>query len=440
MTPGTMTAGTRSWWGWGIRGPGDQRRRAAPGSPPFGRALRPDDIEIDARRWIGSTCVRRGSRRRTPSPSGARRQLANGRAHLRQVVPRRRARVHGDLPTRPTSSPSPLPRRTSSPCSTGAPAGRRGDPLRRRLVGGRRRRGVVDDAFAGRSRSISRGSTGCSRSTGSRGRPASRPARSARRSRTSSGRTGYTLRHFPQSFEFSTLGGWLATRSGGHYATVYTHIDDLVESMRWSRRRGSASRRLPGSGAGPSPGPPVPRLRGQRSASSPRPGCGCRTGRAGKASAGVTSPTSPARSAGEAVAQSGLFPTNCRLLDGAEAATRRRADDRRPARARVRVRRPSGRARGWRAVELCRDHGGDVPEWRHLVGRLRQQPTAADDAVGAWRSAFLRAPYQRDALARCRDRSRRSRPPAPGTRFAALHAGVVATGRRGSSGSAAAAG
>src|SRR5207237_9469588 len=27
---------------------------------------------------------------------------------------------------------------------------------------------------------------------------------------------GYTLRHFPQSFEFSTLGGWLATRSGGH--------------------------------------------------------------------------------------------------------------------------------------------------------------------------------------------------------------------------------
>jgi alkyldihydroxyacetonephosphate synthase len=43
---------------------------------------------------------------------------------------------------------------------------------------------------------------------------------------------GLTLRHFPQSFEFSTLGGWLATRAGGHYATVYTHIDDMVESMR----------------------------------------------------------------------------------------------------------------------------------------------------------------------------------------------------------------
>jgi alkyldihydroxyacetonephosphate synthase len=43
---------------------------------------------------------------------------------------------------------------------------------------------------------------------------------------------GLTLRHFPRSFEFSTLGGWLATRAGGHYATVYTHIDDMVESMR----------------------------------------------------------------------------------------------------------------------------------------------------------------------------------------------------------------
>ena len=38
---------------------------------------------------------------------------------------------------------------------------------------------------------------------------------------------GLTLRHFPQSFEYSTLGGWIATRSGGHFASLYTHIDDL---------------------------------------------------------------------------------------------------------------------------------------------------------------------------------------------------------------------
>src|SRR4051812_46939149 len=66
--------------------------------------------------------------------------------------------------------------------------------------------------------------------------------------------TGLTLRHFPQSFEFSTLGGWVATRAGGHYATRLTHIDDLVESVRVITPSGAwESRRLPGSGAGPSP-------------------------------------------------------------------------------------------------------------------------------------------------------------------------------------------
>ena len=55
-----------------------------------------------------------------------------------------------------------------------------------------------------------------------------RPARS----RSSCAAHGLTLRHFPQSFEFSTLGGWIATRAGGHFATLYTHIDDLVESVR----------------------------------------------------------------------------------------------------------------------------------------------------------------------------------------------------------------
>ena len=28
---------------------------------------------------------------------------------------------------------------------------------------------------------------------------------------------GFTLRHFPQSFRFSTLGGWIATRAGGSF-------------------------------------------------------------------------------------------------------------------------------------------------------------------------------------------------------------------------------
>src|SRR5260221_303434 len=61
-----------------------------------------------------------------------------------------------------------------------------------------------------------------------------------------------TLRHFPQSFQLSTLGGWIATRSGAHFATLYTHIDDLVESLPLVTPRGIVqTRRLPGDGSGP---------------------------------------------------------------------------------------------------------------------------------------------------------------------------------------------
>ena len=53
---------------------------------------------------------------------------------------------------------------------------------------------------------------------------------------------GYTLRHYPQSFAGSTLGGWIATRSGGHYATNHTHIDDFVESIRMLTPSGAGGR------------------------------------------------------------------------------------------------------------------------------------------------------------------------------------------------------
>src|SRR4051794_31367329 len=67
-------------------------------------------------------------------------------------------------------------------------------------------------------------------------------------------REGLPRRHFPRSFEFATLGGWIARRAGGHFATGPTHIDDLVESVRALTPKGLwESRRLPGSGAGPSP-------------------------------------------------------------------------------------------------------------------------------------------------------------------------------------------
>ncbi|MEK7124048.1 MAG: FAD-binding oxidoreductase, partial [Patescibacteria group bacterium] len=43
---------------------------------------------------------------------------------------------------------------------------------------------------------------------------------------------GYSLGHFPASIAISTLGGWLATRSSGQYATKYGKIEDMVLGMK----------------------------------------------------------------------------------------------------------------------------------------------------------------------------------------------------------------
>ncbi len=43
---------------------------------------------------------------------------------------------------------------------------------------------------------------------------------------------GLTLGHFPQSWEFSTLGGWIATRAAGGLSNRYGRIDDLVVGLR----------------------------------------------------------------------------------------------------------------------------------------------------------------------------------------------------------------
>ena len=65
---------------------------------------------------------------------------------------------------------------------------------------------------------------------------------------------GLTLRHFPQSFQFSSVGGWIATRSGGHHSTLRQRIDDYVESVRLLTPRGwYETRRVPASGAGHDP-------------------------------------------------------------------------------------------------------------------------------------------------------------------------------------------
>lgn len=211
---------------------------------------------------------------------------------------------------------------------------------------------------------------------------------------------GLSLRHYPQSFEFSTLGGWIATRSGGHFATLYTHIDELVEGLRVLTPAGPIeTRRLPGSGAGPSPERLFigsegilgviteawmrvferPRFRASLSARFPEFLAGAEAVRR--------------------IAQSGLHPANCRLLDPLEALL-------------------NGAGGGERAVllvgfesadhplepfieraaELCREAGGELPEGAVRLGRHEEKLRDGDAA--AWRSAFLRAPYLRDELVR----------------------------------------
>ncbi|MGI5126228.1 FAD-binding oxidoreductase [Pseudonocardia sp. CA-107938] len=206
---------------------------------------------------------------------------------------------------------------------------------------------------------------------------------------------GLTLRHYPQSFAFSTLGGWLATRAGGHFATLYTHIDDLTESLRVVTPAGiSESRRLPGSGAGPSPDRLFLGSEGalgviteawMRLQERPR----------WQVTASIAFPTWPAAvAATRAIAQAGLYPSNCRLLDAAEAflSTGTSVDGGLLVLAFESADHPVD---AWldRAVELAQDGGGTV-----IARRSRDED--GSDAAGSWRSAFLRMPYQRDALAR----------------------------------------
>ncbi|MFE2146716.1 FAD-binding oxidoreductase, partial [Streptomyces sp. NPDC059456] len=212
---------------------------------------------------------------------------------------------------------------------------------------------------------------------------------------------GLTLRHFPQSFEFSTLGGWLATRAGGHYATLLTHVDDLTQALRVVTPVGvNESLRVPGSGAGPSPDRLFLGSEGtlgviteawMRLQDRPRH----------KASASVLfDDFATAAGAVRALAQSGLHPANCRLLDPGEAAL-------------------AGVAGGGRSVlvlgvesahfpvadrlaelvALARDHGGSPAAAPPTGGGPAGGPDD-DSAAGAWRSAFLRMPYLRDGLAR----------------------------------------
>ena len=206
---------------------------------------------------------------------------------------------------------------------------------------------------------------------------------------------GLTLRHFPQSFEYSTLGGWIATRSGGHFASLYTHIDDLVESLRVVTPQGPLeTRRLPGSGAGPSPDRLLIGSEGilgviteawMRLQDRPR----FRAGGAVRFADFFT-----AARAVKAIAQAGLYPANCRILDPQEAYNTG-AGDGSAAIMVLAFELGDHPLDAWiaRALECCADHGG-TPE--RPAGRDAHREGAAE----LWRNAFIRMPYARERMIR----------------------------------------
>jgi alkyldihydroxyacetonephosphate synthase len=208
---------------------------------------------------------------------------------------------------------------------------------------------------------------------------------------------GLTMRFFPQSFELSTLGGWIATRAGGHFATVWTHVDDLVESVRALTPSGAwASRRLPGSGAGPSPDRLLLGSEGILGVITeawvrvqPRPEH--RAARAVRFKDFMNGGSAAVRE----LAQSGLNPANCRLVDALEA-QQTGAGDGTHAVLVLGFESTANEVDGLLAqgLQICKRHGGepDPPTHEPAPGG------ATGDAVSTWRDAFIAMPYLRDAL------------------------------------------
>jgi alkyldihydroxyacetonephosphate synthase len=237
---------------------------------------------------------------------------------------------------------------------------------------------------------------------------------------------GLTMRCYPQSFEFSTLGGWIATRAGGHFATKLTHVDDMVESVRAITPAGTwQSRRLPGSGAGPSPDRMLIGSEGILGIITeawvrvqPRP--------VHKVSCAVAFGSFAAGAeAVRELSQSGLDPSNCRLLDAAEARFNGAGDGEHamlmlgfesahhPVDADLEV-----------ALQAARDHGGEP-------GPMRGSGDGKDgEASTAWRDAFLAAPYLRDSMTQLGVLSDTFETAITWDRFEEFHATVTEAARR----------
>ena len=66
------------------------------------------------------------------------------------------------------------------------------------------------------------------------------------------GEHGFTLGHFPQSYEYASIGGFAATRSSGQFSAGYGRFDEMVVGLRVATPKGTIELgRAPSSAAGP---------------------------------------------------------------------------------------------------------------------------------------------------------------------------------------------
>lgn len=201
---------------------------------------------------------------------------------------------------------------------------------------------------------------------------------------------GLHLRHYPQSYRLSGLGGWIATRSGGHYATRYTHIDEFVESVRMVCPAGTfETQRLPAHGAGPDANRLVCGSEGSLGVITrawmqvePRP--------AYRSDAAVYfDGILEAATAIRRIVQSKLTPANCRLHDRVETSLYGMDDLEQDlvVLGFESTDRPTDAALD-RALEICETEGGVCPDGPDHYGPGYGRDRPDDSDVARWGTAF----------------------------------------------------
>ncbi|MEQ9480221.1 MAG: FAD-binding oxidoreductase [Algiphilus sp.] len=203
---------------------------------------------------------------------------------------------------------------------------------------------------------------------------------------------GLAVRHFPQSYFHSSLGGWVATRGAGHFSTQHAKIEDRVQALRVVLPDGriAETQRLPAGSVGVDPN---------------RLWCGSEGALGVITSVWLRCVREPQHRVGSGVAfddfpsaleaarmllQSGIYPTQLRILDPYEHMISRLMAGRSAKGALMVLAFESAGAPVdgllQAAQDIAAEHGGRV------------QQGGDSDGTGDWKNTFFRQPYLRDAM------------------------------------------